>query len=123
MDAEPKHKTQPIRDNPFSKFTNKRSSLSSGKLSAGTSKIVQDNGSFSYSSLSCVKISKNSVDDKSLDAERKNPEKMGQVDDDTLNDPTAFWSAWSERHRLCKERNDGAKVKGCNCFEGLGSVM
>ena len=42
---------------------------------------------------------------------------------DTLNDPTKFWAAWSARKQHdCLDGHGNAK-KGCNCFEGLGSVM
>jgi len=34
------------------------------------------------------------------------------------NDPTRFWSAWSDRQ--CEQHNT---KNGCNCFEGMGSVM
>lgn len=43
-----------------------------------------------------------------------------------FDDPTKFWAAWSERrqHYDCIEGNaDGNNKKGCQCFEGLGSVM
>lgn len=35
-----------------------------------------------------------------------------------LDDPTAFWAEWTMQHKLCKK-----DAKGCNCFEGMGSVM
>ena len=41
-----------------------------------------------------------------------------------LNDPTKFWAAWSARKRHDCLNGDGSNSKkGCNCFEGLGSVM
>lgn len=48
------------------------------------------------------------------------------------DDPTKFWAAWSvRREHYCLEGNgdDGSSSnssngkKGCQCFEGLGSVM
>lgn len=40
------------------------------------------------------------------------------------NDPTAFWLAWNERKKECFDENgDGGHKAGCNCFEGIGSVM
>ena len=45
------------------------------------------------------------------------------AESDTLNDPTKFWAAWSARKQHdCLDGHGNAK-KGCNCFEGLGSVM
>ena len=48
------------------------------------------------------------------------------IDEDTnlMNDPMAFWSAWSERRKSCFDE-DGNLIHqyGCNCFEGMGSVM
>ena len=45
------------------------------------------------------------------------------AESDTLNDPTKFWAAWSARKQHdCLDGNGNTK-KGCNCFEGLGSVM
>ena len=42
--------------------------------------------------------------------------------------PTAFWNAWTEQRN--KERQhaydcivNGKKIIGCQCFEGLGSIM
>lgn len=42
-----------------------------------------------------------------------------------LGDPTKFWAAWSARKQHdCLDGDDGNdNKKGCNCFEGLGSVM
>ena len=37
-------------------------------------------------------------------------------------DPILFWLAWNERKKACFNEN-GDHVSGCNCFEGLGSVM
>ena len=46
-----------------------------------------------------------------------------KAESDTLNDPTKFWAAWSARKQHdCLDGNGNTK-KGCNCFEGLGSVM
>ncbi len=42
------------------------------------------------------------------------------------NDPTQFWLAWNERKKGCFDENgdgDGGHKAGCNCFEGIGSVM
>ena len=45
------------------------------------------------------------------------------AESDTSNDPTKIWAAWSARKQHdCLDGNGNAK-KGCNCFEGLGSVM
>lgn len=48
-------------------------------------------------------------------------------DNVALNDPTKFWAAWSARKQhdcLDGDGNTGnTSKKGCNCFEGLGSVM
>lgn len=51
-----------------------------------------------------------------------NDSKIG--DNAALNDPTKFWAAWSARkqHDDCLD-GDGSSKKGCNCFEGLGSIM
>mmetsp|Transcript_17710 Transcript_17710/g.21657 ORF Transcript_17710/g.21657 Transcript_17710/m.21657 type:complete len:140 (+) Transcript_17710:231-650(+) len=42
-----------------------------------------------------------------------------------LDDPTAFWLAWSERRNFCENEiaEDGKHISSCTCFEGLGSVM
>ena len=41
-----------------------------------------------------------------------------------LNDPTKFWAAWSARKQHdCLDGDGSNSKKGCNCFEGLGSVM
>ena len=42
-----------------------------------------------------------------------------------LRDPTAFWLAWNERKNICFDENDRETKheSGCNCFEGMGSVM
>lgn len=64
----------------------------------------------------------------------KTPTNYDKDDDALLNDPTAFWNAWSlqRQHMVDCENvdNDDIKnsklrqqMKGCNCFEGLGSVM
>lgn len=50
-----------------------------------------------------------------------NDSKVG--DNAALNDPTKFWAAWSARKQHDCLDGDGSSKKGCNCFEGLGSVM
>lgn len=45
-----------------------------------------------------------------------------------LNDPNAFWSLWSDRrrrqqHGCALDPLTGKPIAGCQCFEGLGSVM
>ena len=40
------------------------------------------------------------------------------------NDPTAFWLAWNERRQACFDKDGNILHEaGCNCFEGMGSVM
>mmetsp|Transcript_13914 Transcript_13914/g.30234 ORF Transcript_13914/g.30234 Transcript_13914/m.30234 type:complete len:124 (+) Transcript_13914:202-573(+) len=60
------------------------------------------------------------------------PTAAGSTDNALYDDPTKFWAAWSvRREHYCLEGNgdDGSSgsssngKKGCQCFEGLGSVM
>eukprot|EP00978_Attheya_sp_CCMP212_P026174 scaffold85663_cov45-Attheya_sp.AAC.2 len=75
-----------------------------------------------HQNLSDVKVSVSEVESASTQSKR-NPKSPAPVD---MNDPLAFWSAWStRRHEECLERDDPNKTSGsgCQCFEGLGSVM
>ena len=68
-------------------------------------------------------ISRTTIPGKSSGAgvQREATGKSNKTDELDYNDPTKFWAAWSERRHEClQSRNDN---KGCQCFEGLGSVM
>ena len=42
----------------------------------------------------------------------------------SMDDPMRFWSTWSDRRHKCLEsQSKNGTQRGCNCFEGLGSVM
>ena len=45
------------------------------------------------------------------------------IEDNKLNDPVAFWKSWSERKAYCDDGNHDGRIRSCNCFEGVGSVM
>ena len=65
-------------------------------------------------------------DDQTSDANKEKHDSNNENgNNDIMNDPTAFWLAWNERKQACFD-NDGnilAHKAGCNCFEGMGSVM
>ncbi len=48
-------------------------------------------------------------------------------EEELLNNPVEFWSAWSARQTSCMNSEhvgpNGKKLAVCSCFEGLGSVM
>ena len=87
-------------------------------------------------------IKKPSSQEKMIETARNDPSKEGvvgssqhknfmlkeDVDNETtntnMNDPTAFWLAWTERQKSCfDEDGNPTHQSSCNCFEGLGSVM
>lgn len=42
----------------------------------------------------------------------------------SMDDPLRFWSTWSDRrHKCLEDQSKNGTQRGCNCFEGLGSVM
>ena len=63
--------------------------------------------------------------------EKKIDDKKSKSDIDTnelliqsMDDPMRFWSTWSDRRHKCLEsQSKNGTQRGCNCFEGLGSVM
>ena len=46
-----------------------------------------------------------------------------KMEDNKLNDPVAFWKSWSERKAYCDNGNHDGRIRACNCFEGVGTVM
>lgn len=71
----------------------------------------------------------NTNDYRSISDGKKSPTEYVSVDNsitsanDDMSDPTAFWLAWSERRRCFDENGVNTHETGCNCFEGMGSVM
>jgi len=70
----------------------------------------------------------------------KHKNDYNRKDSALLNDPAAFWKVWSEQRQQahnedCNFSNTDSsnnpaadsklirQMKGCNCFEGLGSIM
>ena len=43
--------------------------------------------------------------------------------EELMSNPVAFWKSWSEKRQMCEQDHNGDKQAGCNCFEGVGSVM
>jgi hypothetical protein len=54
--------------------------------------------------------------------ERKSIDDKVKVKAVDIGNPVEFWTAWSERRKLCLEHSE-SKQTACTCFEGIGSVM
>mmetsp|Transcript_8677 Transcript_8677/g.15722 ORF Transcript_8677/g.15722 Transcript_8677/m.15722 type:complete len:122 (-) Transcript_8677:59-424(-) len=94
-----------------------------GKQLSSRLQETKSNKDGAHKNLSDAKVTIPVSEVESSTQSKRNPKSAAPVD---MNDPLAFWSAWStRRHEECLERDDPNKTSssGCQCFEGLGSVM